>query len=118
MKKIGSAKFLILFASLCVAVVARPAAAQNPAEKTYKAKCAVCHAADGTGDTAMGKKTGARDFRSPEVQKMTDAELTKITAKGKEKMPAYEKSLKPGEIQQLVAYVRELGKKEAKEKKD
>ena len=43
----------------------------------YKTKCAMCHAADGSGSVPMGQKTGAHDFRSAEIQKMTDAQLLK-----------------------------------------
>jgi cytochrome c6 len=78
---------------------------------TYKAKCAMCHGADGKGDTPAGKKMGAHDFSSEEVQSQSDAQLAEIIAKGKNKMPSYEKSLKEAEIKGLAAYVRELGKK-------
>ena len=88
-----------------------PAARGDDAAALYKTKCAVCHSADGSGDTTMGKRTGAHDFRSAEVQKMTDAQLTEITVKGKNKMPGYDKKLTADEIKGLVAYVRELGKK-------
>ncbi len=54
---------------------------------------------------------GAHDFVSPEVQKQTDAQLAEIIAKGKNKMPGYEKTLKPEQIKDLVAYIRELAKK-------
>ena len=54
---------------------------------------------------------GLRDFASPEVQKMSDGELTAIIADGKGKMPSYKKSLKPEQIKDLVGYVRSLGKK-------
>jgi len=77
----------------------------------YKTKCATCHGADGKGGTPVGKKLGLRDFSSPEVQKMSDAELTTIIADGKGKMPGYKKSLKPEQIKDLTAFVRELAKK-------
>jgi len=77
----------------------------------YKAKCVMCHGADGKAGTPAGKSTGARSFSSPEVQKESDAELTTITTKGKAKMPAYENKLTAPQITELVAYVRELGKK-------
>ncbi len=85
-----------------------PAHAQS-AETIYKGKCAACHGTDGTG-SAMGKKMGVHDFHSPDVQKESDADLSSAIAKGKNKMPAYEKSLKAEEIQGLVAYIRTLGK--------
>ena len=83
--------------------------AQN-AESTYKAKCAGCHGADGKGNTGPGKALGAHDFGSEEVTKMRDADLIRSITDGKNKMPAYGKSLKGPEIMDLVAYVRELGK--------
>lgn len=85
--------------------------AAQDAAALYKTKCQSCHAADGSGNTPMGKKLAARDFRSPEVQKKTDAELTDIIAKGKDKMPAYKGKITDDQIKQLVAYTRELGKK-------
>ena len=77
---------------------------------TFKAKCATCHAADGSGSSPMGKKMGLRDLGSADVQKQTDAELTTITAKGKGKMPAYEAKLSADEIKAVVAHIRTLKK--------
>lgn len=83
---------------------------QTACVSLYKAKCATCHAADGSGKTVMGKKLNVKDFRSPEVQKMSDADLYKVIAKGKNKMPAYEATLGADSCKQLVTYTRELGK--------
>ncbi len=85
--------------------------AQGTAEATFKAKCAGCHGADGTGTTAAGKAMKARDFHSPEVQKETEAELADIITNGKNKMPKYADKLKDAEIKDLAAYVHALGKK-------
>ena len=74
----------------------------------YKTKCAACHGSDGKGDTAAGKKLGARDFHSPEVAKMSDEEVFEITKKGKEKMPAYDKKLSDDQIKDLITYIRGL----------
>ncbi len=87
------------------------AQAQSGAEATYKAKCAMCHGAEGKGDSPMGKKLNVRDLGSPEVQKQSDAELTTIVTKGKGKMMPFEGKLTADQIGQLVAYIRELGKK-------
>ena len=54
---------------------------------------------------------GTHDFHSSQVQSQSEADLAQIVAKGKNKMPSYEKSLKPDEIKALAAYVLELGKK-------
>ena len=74
----------------------------------YKAKCAACHGPDCKGETAAGKKLGVKDFHSPEVAKMSDAELFDITKKGKDKMPAYDKKLTDDQIKDLIKYMREL----------
>ena len=94
-----------------LALSVAPALAQNPPENTFKTKCAMCHAADGSGKTAMGEKLKVRDLRSDEVQKQKDAELSQVITKGRNKMPVYEGKLSKAEIAKLVGYVRELGKK-------
>jgi len=100
-------------ASVALAVITlwSTALVAEDAASLYKAKCAACHGADGKGDTAMGKKLGVRDFASPEVQKMSDDELTAVIADGKNKMPSYKKSLKAEQIKELVGYIRSLAKK-------
>jgi mono/diheme cytochrome c family protein len=85
--------------------------AQENGEKVYKAKCASCHGPDGAGATPAGKATKARDFCSDEVKKETNEEWTSIIAKGKNKMPAYDKKLTDSEIKDVVAYIRGLCKK-------
>lgn len=101
-------KFISAIALATLMVIVVPAAAQDSAEALYKSKCAACHGADGTGNTPAGKKVGAKDFHSPEVAKMTDAELFDITKNGKEKMPAYDKKLTDQQIKDLVKYIRAL----------
>jgi cytochrome c6 len=89
-----------------MAVCSSSAQAQDAAA-TYKAKCAMCHGPDGKGG-----KMGTKDFASPEVAGMSDAQLTEAITKGKPpKMPAYEGKLKESEIKDLAAYVRGLAKK-------
>ena len=77
----------------------------------FKAKCAMCHGQDASGKTAMGERMKIRDLRSAEVQKQTDAELEGIISKGKEKMPAYGSKLSKEQIEKLVGFLREAGKK-------
>ncbi|MDP9338962.1 MAG: cytochrome c [Acidobacteriota bacterium] len=84
--------------------------AQGAGATLFKTKCAVCHGPDGTG-SPTGKKLGARNLASAEVQSQSDAQLTDVITKGKNKMPAYDGKLKPDEFTALVAYVRELAKK-------
>lgn len=85
--------------------------AQSAGETLFKTKCAACHGADGKGESAMAKKMGTRNLGSAEVQGQSDAQLTEIVTKGKNKMPAFDGKLTKEQIGQLVAYTRELGKK-------
>jgi mono/diheme cytochrome c family protein len=105
-------RWLALPALACFAFLATPAFGQggNATEgaKLYKANCAACHGADGTAQTAMGKRLNIKSFKSPEVQGMTDAQLEEIVAKGKGKMPAYEKKLGASGVKDVVAYIRTL----------
>ena len=77
---------------------------------TFKAKCAMCHGADGSGSTPVGKSMKIPDLRSAEVQGQSDAQLAALISKGKGKMPAYGQSLSQEQIQQLVAFIRGLKK--------
>ena len=104
-------RILIIVVTVLVSLLLPMAAFADDAAALYKAKCASCHAADGSGDTAMGKAMKLRDLRSADVQKQTDKELYTLTADGKGKMPAYKAKLSEAEINGLVAYMRDLAKK-------
>jgi cytochrome c6 len=100
-----------------LAVLCLPTAALGQATSpdagatTFKSKCAICHGPDAGGKTAMGEKLKIRDLRSPEVQNQSDGELRQVVTKGKGKMPSYGGKLTKEQIDQVVGYVRELGKK-------
>jgi mono/diheme cytochrome c family protein len=100
-----------IFIGLGILVPSSGARAQSDAAKVYKTNCVLCHAADGSGSTASGKAMNAKDLRSPEVQGKSDAELAEFITQGKGKMPAFGKKLKPDNIKQLVAYIREMAAK-------
>ena len=76
----------------------------------FTGKCAMCHGADGTGNTAMGKRFNIQNLRSPEIQKRSDAELAATITKGKNKMPAFEGKLTPDQVNNVIAHIRELQK--------
>lgn len=103
------AKILVVAMVMCIVFFTVSSAMAAPAD-TYKAKCAMCHGADGKGDTAMGKKYNLKDLASADVQGKSDAQLTEIITKGKDKMPAYSGKLSDDEIKGLVGYVRSLKK--------
>lgn len=104
MKRSFQLVFMGALACSLVAISAAPAFADDAAA-TYKAKCAMCHGADGKGG-----KMGTRDFASPEVKAETDAQLTDIITKGKGKMPSYNGKLSDADIKGLVTYIRSLAK--------
>ena len=108
----GPAPAMIALAAFLLVPLFCPRAHAQDTATLYKQKCAVCHAADGSGNTAKGRKVKAKDLRSPEVQKESDATLAGIIAKGKApNMDGYADELTKAQIQSLVAYIRELAKK-------
>jgi cytochrome c5 len=96
---------ILVFALLCSC----SALADNGAE-IYKKKCAACHGATGAGDTMIGKNLRIRSLRSHEVQNRSDEELFNIIAKGRNKMPAFDRKLSREQIHDLVRHIRALGK--------
>jgi cytochrome c6 len=84
---------------------------QGESAKVFKTNCVLCHAANGSGDSPAGKAMSAKDLRSAEVQKQSDADLATTITKGRGKMPAFGQKLAPDVITSLVAYIRQLPKK-------
>ena len=87
-------------------------------QELFKQNCAKCHGPDGSGNTPIGKAVGAKDLRAPEALKMTDAEISTQIDKGKGNMPPFGDTLDKAKINDLIAYVRELGKKQTGAKKN
>jgi mono/diheme cytochrome c family protein len=85
--------------------------AQGSGADTYKAKCAMCHGADGLAGGPVGKSMKIPEFSSPELVKESNAELIAATTNGKGKMPAYTGKLTGEQIKDVVAYIRTLEKK-------
>jgi cytochrome c6 len=81
---------------------------------TFKSKCVLCHGADGTGNTPLGKQLQAANLRSKDVQKKTNAELHTIIHDGKTNMPPFGDQLSDEQINQVIRYVRSLAKSSAK----
>ena len=94
---------LALFSFIFALAIPQIAVAQSGAD-TFKAKCAMCHGADGGGKAAMGTKP----LGSADIQKMSDADLTAAITNGKGKMPAYKGKLTDAQITDLVKFVRTL----------
>jgi cytochrome c6 len=85
--------------------------AQGSGADTYKAKCQMCHGADGLGATPAGKAMKAIPFTDPQILSKSDADLIAATTNGKGKMPAYKGKLSDGDIKAVIAYVHTLQKK-------
>lgn len=109
MKHIGRHAVAALVTLAMLVALSVSSAAQSAAD-TYKAKCASCHAADGTGDTPIGKKLAVKDLNTGEAAKRSAEEFFEVTRKGKGKMPAYENKISDDEIKALVKFIRTLGK--------
>jgi mono/diheme cytochrome c family protein len=84
------------------------------AKQTWTDRCAMCHGADGKGQTKMGQKAGAKDFTDAKVQAaMKDDAMTKAIkegmkdADGKTLMKPFD-TLSDDEVKALVAYIRGL----------
>lgn len=97
-------------AILLAASLAGPALAQAPGADLYKAKCAMCHGADGLAATPMGKTMKVLSFKDPSMVKATDAQFIASTTNGKGKMPAYKGKLTDAQIKDLISYIRTLQK--------
>lgn len=96
--------------TLLSASLALPAVAQQTGEATWKAKCAMCHGADGIGNTPVGKNMKVRSLKSSEDIKATDAELFKDTKSGVGKMQGYAGKLTDAQITDVVSFIRTLQK--------
>jgi mono/diheme cytochrome c family protein len=101
----------ISIAICCLAAtLAAPAFAQDAGADTYKAKCAMCHGADGLGATPAGKAMKAASFKDPALVSAPDAQLIAAIKNGKNKMPAYAGKLTDDQIKSALAYIRRLQK--------
>ncbi len=102
---------LTIASVFCCAGLTTAMQAQSDAAKIYKTNCTLCHGDNGSGEGPTGKALHAKDLRSDEVQKESDATLNEIIAKGKGKMPAFGAKIKPDDITKMVAYIRALPQK-------
>ena len=101
-------KRVALFGLVMALAVPNLALAQGSGGDIFKGKCAMCHGADGSASTGMGKSMGLKPLSSPEVQKMSDADLIALITNGKGKMPAYKGKLSDADISAVAKYVKTL----------
>ncbi len=86
-------------------------ASDTPHMAWLKAKCALCHGEDGSGNTPEGRSRGVPDLRSEAIQKLTDDELAKLITAGHSRMPSFKATLTREQVMLLVTYIRSLAKK-------
>ena len=107
-----------LSAVICLSVIALAAgtATSKAADvKTNYLSCVKCHGEDGKGQTAMGKKSGAKDWTDAKVQTaLKDDKMAKAIKEGIKdgdttKMKGYP-DLKDDEIKALVDFIRKFKK--------
>lgn len=102
---------LLLSPGLALAETPKNVVPEN-APTAWREKCTSCHARNGTGQTSMGTRMGAKDFTQAAWQKSrTDAQIRKVIAEGSptnRAMRGYGKSLSPEEMDSLVTFIRSL----------
>lgn len=93
-------------AALAVVTVASPVFAQTSGATIYKAKCQMCHLADGSGNKGM--KVPA--FTAGASEASLIAATKNGVSTGPVKMPAYAGKLTDADISSVVAYIKTLKK--------
>lgn len=97
---------VVALLGVCSLAVAQDAEKAPAGAAIFSKKCVLCHGADGTGNTPLGKQLQAANLHSKEVQKLSDAELHKIVHDGQANMPPFGEQLTDDEIDQVIQYVR------------
>jgi mono/diheme cytochrome c family protein len=69
----------------------------------YVQLCSKCHGADGTAQTAKGKKTHATDLTKSRI---SDAKIIKTINNGIGEMPGYKDDLSADQIKSITAYIK------------
>lgn len=106
-------KKIILLATV-FGLAAAVSAYADDAKGIWTAHCAMCHGADGKGQTKMGQRLGCKDFTDPKVQAdlKDDAAFKALreglkNSDGKTLMKPFD-ALSDDQIKSLIAYVRSL----------
>jgi mono/diheme cytochrome c family protein len=102
--------------TITIAALAALSDSAADGKAVYEQSCAKCHGADGKGQTAMGKRNGAKDYTDAKVQEaLTDAAALKAVKEGvkdkdgKEVMRATD-GISDEDAKAVVAYMRTFKK--------
>jgi len=87
------------------------AADAKAGQAAYDRSCKSCHGADGTPNPGIVKmmKVDMKDFKSSDVQAMSDDDIKKVITAGKGKMRPVS-SVSGADLDNVVAYIRTLKK--------
>jgi len=96
---------LVLAAVVCLAGAV--GFAQSAGEATYKAKCQMCHGANGTPCAGMAKSMGVKAVSDPDIKKLTADQMAAAVKNGKGKMKPIS-GLTDAQIKDAVAFYRSL----------
>ena len=105
-----SVSLVAVMLACCSTLSASPDSSVAAGENLFKSHCVLCHGPDATGNTVLGKQLKAKNLHSAIVQKKTDPELKKIITDGEGNMPPFSAQLSGAQIEELVAFIRQLGK--------
>ena len=95
----------VLAAAVCMA--SSMSFAQSEGAATYKAKCQMCHGADGNPNLSMAKMMGIKPASDPDIKKLSEADMIAAVKNGKGKMKPIAGLTDP-QIKEVVVYFRSL----------
>lgn len=97
---------LLLVIGVCGSAMAQDNSKTAAGAAIFAKKCVLCHGADGTGNTPLGKQLQAANLHSKAVQSRSDDELHIVVHDGQTNMPPFGDQLTDDEIVQVIQYVR------------
>jgi mono/diheme cytochrome c family protein len=101
-------------AGLLLAAPAWSDAAAPDGKALFTKHCISCHGTDGRGNPnpdkakSIGVDPELMNLGRAEAKSLTRDQLKAILLKGKEKMPAFEKKLKPDQVEPVLDYTEQL----------
>jgi mono/diheme cytochrome c family protein len=100
-----------MFSLALAAATVMWAADAKAGKALYDTSCKSCHGSYGTPNATVAKmfKVEMKDLKSPEIQSMSDADLTAVITKGKGKMQPV-KAVTGKSVDDVIAHVRSLKK--------
>jgi mono/diheme cytochrome c family protein len=109
------AALFALFASVCTLEAGQENVSAG--KTVFINQCSVCHGPDASGRTSMAKSLNVLipNYRSKQVQSLTDAELTKVITEGKGSMPPVG-GLSAEDLSNVIAFIRSFPAEQPEEK--